>query len=137
MTKGQIIIALVLGVITNLISAGLLAIVKWQLKKLALPSDLPGIKERFLAWFYRNLEPIVLAGLLLDVSLLAWLLIEFPTVTVWTVLLIVLSVAVMAFQLAIYIFIKVLQSILNWMLKGLKKLSEPDAIVVNNQPLTG
>jgi hypothetical protein len=137
MTKAQIIITLVLGVITNLISAGLLAILKWQLKKLALPSDLPGMRERFLAWFYSNLGPIVLAGLILDVSLLAWLLLKFPTVTVWTVLLIVLSVAVMAFQLAIYIFIKVLQSILNWMLRGLTKLGEPDAIVADNKPLNG
>lgn len=135
MTKGQIIITIVLGVITNMISAGLLSILKWQLKKMALPSNLPGIKERFLAWFYRNLEVIVLAGLVLDISLLAWLLLKFQTVTVWTVLLIVLSVAVMAFQLAIYIFIKVLQSILNWILKGLKKLGEPDAVVADSQPL--
>jgi hypothetical protein len=86
MTKGQIVIAIVLGVFSNLISAVLIEIVKWQLKRLSLTGDLASASARLIYWFYSHLEAILLTGISLDIILLAWVLIKFPTVTVWTVL---------------------------------------------------
>jgi hypothetical protein len=126
MTIGQIIITVVLGILTNLITAGLLAILKWQLKRMALTGDFPGLWARCRRWFYGHLEGVVVAGIVADLLLLGFVLIQFPTVTVWTVLVIVFCVAVMAFQLAIYIVIKVVQGILDW---TLKKLREPEKLV--------
>jgi hypothetical protein len=117
MSTGQIVIAIVLGVLSNVISFIMIEIVKWQLRGLTVASA----KERLTFWFYSHVESILLAGISIDLIFLAAVLIKFPTVTVWTVLVIVLSVAVMSFQIGLYMFIKLIKGILDWMLKGLKK----------------
>lgn len=126
MTTGQIIVTIVLGVLSNLITLALVSILKWQLTRMALPEDFPGLRARFQFWFYQHLDSIVLTGIIVDLVLLAFVLIKFPTVTVWTVLVIVFCVVVMAFQLAIYILIRVLKFIFNWILKGIAKTVEAD-----------
>ena len=123
MTTGQIVIAIVLGVLSNVISYIMIEIVKWQLRGLTVASA----KERLTFWFYSHVESILLAGISIDLIFLAWVLVKFPTVTVWTVLVIVLSVAVMSFQIGLYMFIKLIKAILDWMLKGLKKWSQHQA----------
>ena len=120
MTTGQIVIAIVLGILSNIISYILIAIAKWQLRDVTVASA----KEGLTYWFYTHLDSILLTGVSLDVILLVWVLFKFPTVTVWTVLVIVLCVAVMSFQLGMYMLIRLIKAILDWMLKGLKKWGE-------------
>ena len=58
----------------------------------------------------------------LEVFLLAWVLLHFPTVKLWTVLVIVLCVVSMAFQIGISLLIKTIESFLHALLNlALKK----------------
>src|SRR5258706_13340898 len=117
----ELLITIVCGVISSLIATGLFSVVKWRLKELGGWS---GVTGRLSVWFYARLRQILIAGILLDVFLLAWVLIKFPTVKLWTVLVIILSVALMAFQMALYLIIKIIDSLFSAMLK-LGKPKEP------------
>src|SRR5207237_1634096 len=86
----------------------ILAVVKWRLVQLS--GDFSTIKTKLSLWFSEHIKGI---GMALEVFLLAWVLLRFPTVKLWTVLVIVLCVVSMAFQIGIYLLIKTIESFLH------------------------
>lgn len=126
MTTSQIIITVALGILSNLITALLLTGLKWQLKRI-LREDLAGVRARFQLWFYDHLELIMVSGIFVDLVLLGFILIKFPVVTVWTVLVIVFCVVVMAFQLSVYIVVRILRAVVDGIFKRMLRIDQTDA----------
>jgi hypothetical protein len=127
----DVVIAIICGVVSNLVTLALVEALKWQIKK--LKGDLSGVRARISFWFYRNLNLILLTGMLIDAFFLTWLLIKFPRVSLWTVFAIVLCVVLTAFQLALFMLNKMVVSILDSLLKFLKNLVTPkDAAPTQN-----
>src|SRR5439155_20088334 len=116
-------IAILCGIVSNLITLALVEAVKWQLKQ--LKGDLSGVRTRISFWFYSHLNQILLVGLFVDAFFLTWLLLKFPTVSLWTVFAIVLCVVLSAFQLAIYLVNRMINSIFDSLMKWMSKLGKP------------
>src|SRR5260370_12888518 len=106
--RGNILITIACGIIGNLITLGLLAVVKWRLVQLG--GEFSAVKAKLSLWFAEHIKGILISGVLVEVFLLAWVLLKFPTVGLWTVLVIVFCVVSMAFQIRIYLLIKPIES---------------------------
>jgi hypothetical protein len=120
----DLVIAILCGIVSNLITLALVEAVKWQLRK--LKGDLlSGVRARISFWFYVHLNQILLFGLFVNAFFLTWLLLKFPTVRLWTVFAIVLCVVLSAFQLAIYLVNRMINSIFDSLMKWMSKLGKP------------
>ena len=84
----DLLIGILASIIGGLVTTALLAILKWQLNRLKTGD----LSERLSYWFYAHLKQIVIVGVVANAFLLAWVLLKFPTVNLWSVLFIVLSV---------------------------------------------
>ena len=122
--RKDILIAIICGIISNLITLGLIKIVRWRL--LELGGDFSAVKAKLSLWFAEHLKGILITGVSLEVFLLAWVLVKFPTVQLWTVFVIIFCVVSMAFQIGVYLLIKTIESFL----KALFQLGKQKAPVV-------
>ena len=118
MTK-DLTVAILGQIFGGLILAALLAALKWELKRIR--GDLSAVRSRLGLWFDMNLKRILIVGILVNLFELAWLLIEFPTVHLWTVLAIVVSVALMSFQVGVFLLIRTLEGVINGILKFIRE----------------
>lgn len=118
----DLFIGIVAGIISGLITTALVAILKWQIAR--LKGDL---SERLTFWFYTHLKQIVIAGVLVNAFLLAWVLLKFPTVTLWSVLAIVLSVVLMGFEIGVFLLIWTLEGVINGISRNLKNWANAQA----------
>jgi len=85
---------------------------------------LDGVPERLSYWFYAHLKQIVIVGVVANAFLLAWVLLKFPTVNLWSVLFIVLSVVLMGFEIGVFLLIQTLEGVMNAISNWLKNLAK-------------
>ncbi len=112
----DLLIGILASIIGGLVTAALLAILKWQLSRLKTGD----LSERFSYWFYTHLKQIVIVGVVANAFLLAWVLLKFPTVNLWSVLFIVLSVVLMGFEIGVFLLIRTLEGVMNAISNWLK-----------------
>lgn len=110
----DLFIGIVAGIISGLITTALVTILKWQIAR--LKGDL---SKRVTVWFYDYLKQILIAGVLVNTFLLAWVLLKFPTINLWSVLVIVLSVVLMGFEIGVYLVIKTIEGFSGVLVKHL------------------
>jgi hypothetical protein len=122
----NLIVGILSTVIGGLILAGLLAALNWELKRIG--GDLSAIRSRVGLWFYTHLKQILVVGLLANAFLLAWVLLRFPTVNIWSVLAIVISVVLMALEIGVFLLIRTLEGVINAISRYLKNWAknQPD-----------
>ena len=127
---------LIVGILSNLVGglilAALLEAFKWELKR--VKGDLSAVRSRLGLWFDMNLKRILIVGILVNLSGLTWLLIKFPTVHLWTVLVIVVSVALMGFQVGVFLLIRTIEGIFKAILNAVTK--KPDQLKLAQKPET-
>jgi len=116
----DLLIGILASIIGGLVTTALLAILKWQLNRLKTGD----LSERLSYWFYAHLKQIVIVGVVANAFLLAWVLLKFPTVNLWSVLFIVLSVVLMGFEIGVFLLIRTLEGVMNAISNWLKNLSK-------------
>ena len=116
----DLLIGILASIIGGLVTAALLAILKWQLNRLKTGD----LSERLSYWFYAHLKQIVIIGVVANAFLLAWVLLKFPTVNLWSVLFIVLSVVLMGFEIGVFLLIRTLEGVMNAISNWLKNLAK-------------
>jgi hypothetical protein len=114
MTK-ELVIVIIAGVISGLITAALLAVLKWQLRRLKGAE----VGSRLASWIFDHLKHVLLIGAGFNLIFLAWILIKFPTVELWTVLVIVLAVAITAVQFGIFLLLLIMDAFSKLLVHGL------------------
>ena len=120
----DLLIGILASIIGGLVTTALLAILKWQLNRL----NTGDLSERLSYWFYAHLKQIVIVGVVANAFLLAWVLLKFQTVNLWSVLFIVLSVVLMGFEIGVFLLIRTLEGVMNAISNWLKNLAknQPD-----------
>lgn len=116
----DLLIGILASVIGGLVTATLLAVLKWQLKHLKSGD----FSARLSYWFYTHLKQIVIVGVVANAFLLAWVLLRFPAVNIWSVLAIVLSVVLMGFEIGVFLLIRTLEGVLKAISNFLLKMGE-------------
>jgi hypothetical protein len=114
------IVTFILNLLSGCIVVALVEVIKWQLRQIQGDYN---VRDKVSLWIFIHSKGILLTGVGLTVILLVWVLLRFPTVTPWVVVVIVVAVGLMSIQLGMYIFLKMLGALLNAFLKGLKKLA--------------
>jgi hypothetical protein len=114
----NLLIGIFASIIGGLVTTALLAVLRWELKRLK------GDTERLSYWFYTHLKQIVVVGVLANAFLLAWVLLRFPTVNIWSVLFIVLSVVLMGFEIGVFLLIRTIEGVIKAIANFLMKLGE-------------
>jgi len=116
--SSNLLVGILASVIGGLVTTALLAVLKWELKRLK------GDTERLSYWFYTHLKQIVVVGVVANAFLLVWVLLRFPTVNLWSVLFIVLSVVLMGFEIGVFLLIRTIEGVLKAIANFLMKLGE-------------
>ena len=116
----ELLIGIIASVIGGLVTSALLAVLRWQLKRLKTGD----FSARLSYWFYSHLKQIVVVGVITNAFLLAWVLLRFPTVNFWSVLFIVLSVVLMGFEVGVFLLIRTIEGLIKGIANALKKMGE-------------